>query len=47
MEFIKSNDKSKFKPSKKHIKNLKNLGLTDESIEKIMDLIKAIVSLEK
>ena len=47
LEFIKSNDKSKFKPSKKHIKNLKNLGLTDESIEKIMDLIKAIVSLEK
>ena len=47
LEFIKSNDKSKFKPSKKHIKNLKKLGLTDESIEKIMDLIKAIVSLEK
>ena len=47
LEFIKSNEKSKFKPSKKHIKNLKNLGLTDESIEKIMDLIKAIVSLEK
>ena len=47
LEFLKSNDKSKFKPSKKHIKNLKNLGLTDESIEKIMDLIKAIVSLEK
>ena len=47
LEFIKSNDKSKFKASKKHIKNLKNLGLTDESIEKIMDLIKAIVSLEK
>ena len=38
LEFIKSNDKSKFKASKKHIKNLKNLGLTDESIEKIMDL---------
>ena len=47
LEFIKSNDKSKFKPSKKHIKNLKNLGLTVESIEKIMDLIKAMVSLEK
>ena len=47
LEFIKSNDKSKFKPSKKYIKNLKNLGLTDEPIEKIMDLIKAIVSLEK
>ncbi len=45
--FIKSNDKSKFEPSKKHVKNLKNLGLTDESIEKIVDLIKAIVSLEK
>ena len=47
LEFLKSNDKSKFKPGKKHIKNLKNLGLTDESIKKIMDLIKAIVSLEK
>ena len=47
MEFIKSSDKSKFKPSKKYIKNLKNSGLTDESIDKIMDLIKAIVSLEK
>jgi len=47
LEFVKSTDKSKFKPSKKYIKKLKNLGLTDESIEKIMDLIKAIVSLEK
>ena len=47
LEFIKSNDKSKFKPSKKYIINLKNSGLTDESIEKIMDLIKAIVGLEK
>ena len=47
MEFIKSNDKSKFKPSKKYIKNLKNSGLTDESIDKIIDLIKAIVGLEK
>lgn len=47
LEFIKSSDKSKFKPSKKYIKNLKNSGLTDESIDKIMDLIKAIVSLEK
>ena len=47
LEFIKSNDKSKFKPSKKYIKKLKNSGLSDDSIEKIMDLIKAIVSLEK
>ena len=47
LEFINSNDKSKFKPSKKYIKNLKNSGLSDESIEKIMDLIKAIVGLEK
>ena len=47
LEFIKSSDKSKFKPSKKYIKNLKNSGLTDESIDKIIDLIKAIVSLEK
>ena len=46
-ELIKSSDKSKFKPSKKYIINLKNSGLTDESIEKIMDLIKAIVGLEK
>ena len=47
LELIKSSDKSKFKPSKKYIINLKNSGLTDESIEKIMDLIKAIVGLEK
>ena len=47
LEFINSSDKSKFKPSKKYIINLKNSGLTDESIEKIMDLIKAIVGLEK
>mgnify|MGYP001327652930 FL=1 len=46
-EFINSNDKSKFKPSKKYIKKLKNSGLSDESIDRILDLIKAIVSLEK
>ena len=47
LEFSNSNDKSKFKPSKKYIKKLKNSGLSDESIDKILDLIKAIVSLEK
>ena len=47
LEFINSNDKSKFKPSKKYIKKLKNSGLSDESIDRILDLIKAIVSLEK
>lgn len=47
LEFINSNDKSKFKPSKKYIKKLKNSGLSDESIDRILDLIKAIASLEK
>ena len=47
LELIKSTDKSKFKPSKKYIKNLKNSGLSDDSIERILDLIKAIVGLEK
>ena len=47
LEFSNSNDKSKFKPSKKYIKKLKNSGLSDESIDRILDLIKAIVSLEK
>ena len=47
LELIKSTDKSKFKPSKKYIKNLKNLGLSVDAIDKILDLIKAIVSLEK
>ena len=47
LEFVQSADKSKFKPSKKYIKNLKNSGLSDDSIERILDLIKAIVGLEK
>ena len=47
LELIKSTDKSKFKPSKKYIKNLKNSGLSDDSIDRILDLIKAIVGLEK
>ena len=47
LELIKSTDKSKFKLSKKYIKNLKNSGLSDDSIERILDLIKAIVGLEK
>ena len=47
LEFVQSTDKSKFKPSKKYIKNLKNSGLSDDSIERILDLIKAIVGLEK
>ena len=47
LELIKSTDKSKFKPSKKYIKNLKSSGLSDDSIERILDLIKAIVGLEK
>jgi len=47
LELIKSTDKSKFKPSKKYIKNLKNSGLSDDSIDRILDLIKAIVALEK
>ena len=47
LELIKSTDKSKFKPSKKYIKNLKNSGLSDDSINRILDLIKAIVGLEK
>ena len=47
LELIKSTDKSKFKTSKKYIKNLKNSGLSDDSIERILDLIKAIVGLEK
>ena len=46
-EFVQSTDKSKFKPSKKYIKKLKNSGLSDDSIDRILDLIKAIVSLEK
>ena len=47
LEFVQSTDKSKFKPSKKYIKNLKNLGLSVDAIDKILDLIKAIVGLEK
>ena len=47
LEFIKSTDKSQFKPSKKYIKKLKNSGLSDDSIDRILDLIKAIVALEK
>mgnify|MGYP001312764148 FL=1 len=47
LEFVRSTDKSKFKPSKKYIKNLKNSGLSDDSIDRILDLIKAIVALEK
>ena len=47
LEFVQSTDKSKFKPSKKYIKKLKNLGLSDDSIDRILDLIKAIVGLEK
>ena len=47
LEFVRSTDKSKFKPSKKYIKNLKNSGLSDDSIERILDLIKAIAGLEK
>ena len=47
LELIKSTDKSKFKPSKKYIKNLKNSGLSDDSIDRILDLIKAIVGLDK
>ena len=47
LELIKSTDKSKFKPSKKYIKKLKNSGLSDDSIDRILDLIKAIVALEK
>lgn len=47
LELIKSTDKSKFKPNKKYIKKLKNSGLSDNSIERIIDLIKAIVALEK
>ena len=47
LEFVQSTDKSKFKPSKKHIKKLKNSGLSDDSIDRILDLIKAIVGLEK
>ena len=47
LELIKSTDKSKFKPNKKYIKKLKNSGLSDNSIERIVDLIKAIVALEK
>ena len=47
LEFVQSTDKSKFKPSKKYIKKLKNSGLSDDSIDRILDLIKAIVGLEK
>ena len=47
LEFIKTTDKSQFKPSKKYIKKLKNSGLSDDSIDRILDLIKAIVALEK
>ena len=47
LEFVKSTDKSQFKPSKKYIKKLKNSGLSDDSIDRILDLIKAIVALEK
>jgi len=47
LELIKSADKSKFKPSKKYIKNLKNSGLSDDSIDRLLDLIKAMVGLEK
>lgn len=47
LEFINSTDKSNFRPSKKYIKNLKNSGLSDDSIERILDLIKAITGLEK
>ena len=47
LELIKSTDKSKFKPSKKYIKNLKNSGLSDDSIDRLLDLIKAMVGLEK
>lgn len=47
LELIKSRDKSKFKPSKKYIKNLKNSGLSDDSIDRLLDLIKAMVGLEK
>ena len=47
LEFVQSTDKSKYKPSKKYIKKLKNSGLSDDSIDRILDLIKAIVGLEK
>ena len=47
LEFVQSTDKSKFKPSKKYIKNLKNSGLSDDSIDRLLDLIKAMVGLEK
>ena len=47
LELIKSTDKSKFKPSKKYIKNLKDSGLSDDSIDRLLDLIKAMVGLEK
>ena len=46
-EFVQSTDKSKLKPSKKYIKKLKNSGLSDDSIDRILDLIKAIVGLDK
>ena len=47
LEFVQSTDKSKFKPSKKYIKKLKNSGLSDDSIDRILDLIKTIVGLDK
>ena len=47
LEFVQSTDKSKLKPSKKYIKKLKNSGLSDDSIDRILDLIKAIVGLDK
>ena len=47
LEFVQSTDKSKYKPSKKYIKKLKSSGLSDDSIDRILDLIKAIVGLEK
>lgn len=47
LDFIMSTDKSKFKPSNKSIKALKETGLSSESIEIIVELIKEIVGLEK
>ena len=47
LEFVPSTDKSKYKPIKKYIKKLKNSGLSDDSIDRILDLIKTIVGLDK
>ena len=47
LDFIKSTDKPKFKPSNSSVEDLKEAGLSSESIEKIVELVKAIVNLEK